>query len=77
MGLFDFLKKEKQKAKQPEDYFNVTITDEIVTVEHPQRKKEQIKWTDIEMIKKWPCFWQPMFTSKVNCLLVRLLNLRG
>jgi hypothetical protein len=50
MGLFDFLKR-GEKRTNPEDSFNVTITDESVTVEHPQRAKEQIKWTEIESIK--------------------------
>ncbi|TND06978.1 MAG: hypothetical protein FD123_3442 [Bacteroidetes bacterium] len=36
--------------KQPEEYYNVTITDEYLKVEHPDRKPEQINWRDIEEI---------------------------
>lgn len=46
MGLF-----EKTKAKNPEDDFNVIITDEFIRVEHPRRKTEQILWKDINEIR--------------------------
>jgi hypothetical protein len=49
MGLFGKLFK-RQPRKQPEDYYDITITDEYVKVEHPKRKTEQIKWKDIEEI---------------------------
>ncbi len=74
MGLFDFL---KNKPKQPEDYFEVTITDEMVSVEHPQRKKEQVKWADIETIKiittdqgpAQPDVWIALLGSETGCLI--------
>ncbi|MES2779136.1 MAG: hypothetical protein V4651_04475 [Bacteroidota bacterium] len=49
----NFFKKlfSKHEAKQPEDYFKTTITDEFVKVEHPERKTEQILWKDIIEIK--------------------------
>ena len=39
MGFFDKIF-EKSKSKNPEDDFIITITDEFVKVEHPQRKTE-------------------------------------
>jgi hypothetical protein len=41
----------KPKIKQPEDYFETTITEDFVKVEHPKRKTEQILWKDINEIK--------------------------
>jgi uncharacterized UBP type Zn finger protein len=35
----------------PEEQFTVTINDEFVQVEHPERKTEKINWGDIEEIK--------------------------
>lgn len=49
MGIFDRLFK-RQSKKQPEDYYEITISKEYVKVEHPNRKTEQIKWNDIEEI---------------------------
>ena len=37
-------------VNNPEDDFFVTITEELVRVEHPLRKTEQIKWADINQI---------------------------
>ena len=50
MGLFDKIFG-KSKPKQPFDNYIVTITDELVKVEHPKRKTEQIFWKDINEIK--------------------------
>src|SRR5258706_9579823 len=74
MALFDFL---KGKPKQPEDYFLVTINNESVTVEHPQRKKEQVKWADIDSIKIittdqgpiQPDVWLALLGSETGCLI--------
>ena len=74
MGLFDFL---KGKPKQPEDFFVVTITNEKVTVEHPQRKKEEVKWIDIETIKIittdqgpfQPDVWLALLGRETGCLI--------
>lgn len=41
MGLFDFLNSNKEKKKNPEDNFTITITNELVKVEHPKRGMEQ------------------------------------
>jgi len=52
MGLFDFLKKKlPESGKQPEDYYNVTITDKFVLVEHPKWGSSQIDWKEIVEIK--------------------------
>jgi hypothetical protein len=50
MGYFDRLFK-KQKPRNPEDDFTVTITDIFIRVEHPERKTEQVAWAGIELIK--------------------------
>jgi hypothetical protein len=47
MGLFNKL---FGKKLQPEDYFTVTLTDELIKVEHPERKPESILWKDIHTI---------------------------
>ncbi len=36
--------------KQPEDYYEVEITEKSVTVTHPERPTEQIDWDKIEKI---------------------------
>lgn len=33
--------------KQPEDYYNISITEDAVKVEHPDHSPEQINWKDI------------------------------
>lgn len=38
------------KKKQPEDYFEITITNDNVQVDHPEREREQITWADIAEI---------------------------
>ena len=43
MGFFSKLFGEKS-AKNPEDDYVVTITDDFVRVEHPNRKTEEIFW---------------------------------
>ena len=50
MGLLDRLFKKKEERKQPEDYYDISITDEYVKVEHPKRNIEEIKWNEIEEI---------------------------
>ena len=36
--------------KQPEDYFIITVTDEFVKVEHPERETETLFWNDLEAV---------------------------
>ncbi len=38
-------------SKKNEDEFTITITEEMVKVEHPKRSTQQIKWKDINEIK--------------------------
>lgn len=38
------------KRKQPEELYEVEITNESIKVTHPKRKDEQIKWVEIEEI---------------------------
>jgi len=54
MGFFNKIFGGKSKAtneKQPEDYYEVELTDKSITVTHPNRPTEQIDWSDIEEIK--------------------------
>ena len=50
MGFLDRLFKKKEERKQPEDCYEISITDEHVKVEHPKGDIEQIKWNEIEKI---------------------------
>jgi hypothetical protein len=50
MGFFSKLFGQK-KSQNPEDDFVITITDEIIRVEHPNRKTEEIFWKDINEIR--------------------------
>ena len=75
MGFFSRLfNKDK---KQPEDDFEVTITNEFVKIEHPKRKTEQVKWENIREIKlintdsgPWlPDVWLALIGEKDGCLI--------
>jgi hypothetical protein len=67
----------KSKPKNPEDDFKVTITVELVRVEHPQRKTEQILWNDINEIKLIntdagpfaPDVWLTLIGGTSGCLI--------
>jgi hypothetical protein len=78
MGLFDFMKQKlTEPKKQPEDFYDIKITDEFVSVSHPKFGEEQIKWKDIETIKIittdegpfLPDFWIGLFGQNKKCLL--------
>ena len=47
MGLFGKLFK---KEIQPEDQYNVIITDESIKVEHPKRQTELVLWEDLHTV---------------------------
>jgi hypothetical protein len=52
MGLWTkIFGKEKVRKTQPEDLYEVEITDAYVKVIHPSRPVEQIDWKEIEEIK--------------------------
>ena len=52
MGLWNKLfGKTKTKDRQPEDLYEVEITDSLVKVTHPSRPIETINWTEIQEIK--------------------------
>lgn len=76
MGIFDRLFK-KNPARQPEDYFTVTLTENYVKVEHPERKEERINWADIEEVRlintdqgPWlPDVWLALIGEDTGCLL--------
>ena len=67
----------KPKPKNPEDNFIVTITDESIRVEHPERETEEILWNDIEEIKLIntdagpfaPDVWLALFGNNSGCLI--------
>ena len=67
----------KPTRKNPEDDFKVTINDELVKVEHPMRKTEQIAWKNIEQIKlinteegPWlPDVWLNLLGQNEGCLI--------
>lgn len=50
MGFFSRLFG-KKTSQNPEDDFEITITDVFVRVKHPKRKTEEILWKDINEIK--------------------------
>jgi hypothetical protein len=76
MGFLSNLFK-KSKPKNPEDDFKVTITKDLIRIEHPQRKTEQINWQNIEEIKlintdegPWlPDVWLALLGQNEGCLL--------
>jgi len=67
----------KVKLKQPEDLFNVTISEIFIKVEHPSRKTEEILLKDIEEIKlinssegPWmPDIWLALIGKESGCLI--------
>jgi hypothetical protein len=75
----NFFKKifNRSKAKQPEDYYETTITDEYVKVEHPKIATEQILWKNIEEIKLIntdagpiaPDIWLALLGKESGCLI--------
>lgn len=55
MGFLSRLFKKKElnaqgEPKQPEDYYEVTITNNSVRIQHPAQKTEEVLWVDIETI---------------------------
>jgi hypothetical protein len=76
MGIFDKLFG-KRKSKNPEDDYKVTVTEELILVEHPRRKTEQILWKDITEIKlintdegPWlPDVWLTLLSKDGGCLI--------
>ncbi len=67
----------KPKFKQPEDYYETTITEEFVKVEHPERETEQVLWKDIVEIKlintdagpAAPDIWLALLGENSGCLI--------
>ncbi|MGZ8558605.1 MAG: hypothetical protein ACXWWC_09740 [Chitinophagaceae bacterium] len=76
MSFFERLFK-KQKRKNPEDDFIITITDKFIKVEHRLRKIEQISWENIKHIKVintnegsgLPDVWLALFGIEDGCLI--------
>ena len=74
MGLFA---KIFGKKLQPEDYFIVTITDELVKVEHPERVTESVRWKDVHTIllintdqgPVFPDVWLTLVDDNNRCMI--------
>jgi len=80
MGLFDVfgkIFKGKGVPHQPEVAYKVTITEQGVQVEHPQRKTESIRWQDIDEVRlintdegPWlPDVWLALIGQETGCLI--------
>ena len=62
---------------KPEDAFVITITEELIKIEHPDRKTEQILWDNIQAIKlintdqgPWlPDVWLALIGKEDGCLI--------
>ena len=67
----------KSKMENPEDEFKITITDELVRVEHPKRKTEMVFWKNIREIRLintdsgpvTPDIWLALIGNEGGCLL--------
>jgi hypothetical protein len=76
MKLFDKIFG-KSNPKNPEDDYLVTITEELIKVEHPRRKTEQILWKDINEIRLintdegpfLPDVWLALIGDNSGCLI--------
>jgi hypothetical protein len=71
-----------ETGKNPEDDFVLTITDELVKIEHPFRKTEQVNWQDIIEIKiittdtgpLMPDVWLALIGKESGCLIPQGCN---
>ena len=67
----------KTEIKQPEDYFEVTITDTFLEVTHPKTDTKQILWKEINEIKLIntnagpfsPDIWMSLVGENSSCLI--------
>lgn len=67
----------KPKPKNPEDLFLITINNELIRVEHPDRETEEILWMNIEEIKLIntdagpfaPDIWLALLGENSGCLI--------
>ncbi|MGV8118619.1 MAG: hypothetical protein AB2L14_02535 [Candidatus Xenobiia bacterium LiM19] len=63
--------------QNPEDDFKVTITDEHVKIEHPERKTEMVRWDNIKEIIMintdqgpfLPDVWLGLMGDETGCLI--------
>ncbi|WP_375580333.1 hypothetical protein ABWH96_04660 [Marivirga tractuosa] len=77
MRLIDKLFKRLEPKKQPEDYYDIAVTQEYIKVEHPERKTGQINWNDIDEIVVvttdegpfLPDFWLVLLGKDNSCSL--------
>jgi hypothetical protein len=77
MKLFERFFGKYKSFQQPEDNFTVTLTNQFVKVEHPERKAEIVYWNDVEEIKlintdqgPWaPDVWLALLGKESGCLI--------
>ena len=78
MGLFNFWKQKlNESRKQPEDFYDILITNELVSISHPRFGKEAILWKEIDQIKIittnegpfLPDLWIGLFGKMNKCRL--------
>lgn len=73
----NFFKKLFAPKLQPENYYQTTITDTLIRVEHPKRETEKILWRDIKEIKlintdagpATPDIWLALLGENSGCLI--------
>jgi hypothetical protein len=72
-----FLKNIFGKKPEPEELYQVTLTDESVTVKHPASAAQTILWKDIEVIKlintdegpALPDVWLTLIGANNHCMI--------
>ena len=75
MNFFGFFR--KRKLRNPEDSFNVTVTERSVRVDHPVSRSSEIRWSEILQIKlintdqgPWaPDIWLALIGDDRKCVI--------
>lgn len=76
MGLFNKLFK-RRKRMEAEDFYNLTLTENYLRIEHPKLETQQLYWNDIQEIKlintdegPWlPDVWLSLANGDNRCLI--------
>lgn len=77
--ILNFFRKifSKKEVYSPEDKYVVIISEETITVQHPERETQTINWNDIETIKLintdegpfLPDIWLALLGKNSGCLI--------
>jgi hypothetical protein len=75
MKIFRIFK--RKESRNPEDDFNVTVSDRSVRVQHPVAGTCEIRWSEIRQIKlintdqgPWtPDIWLALIGNDLNCVI--------